>query len=294
MISSPTIAITGANGFIGSNLVTYFHKRGWKVIALVRNPPVKNTEKGVIYREYDLSKLPSETLLEGVDYLVHAAYIAQDSSHSLAYQQNIDGTNRLIGLSRRSHVKKNIFLSSLAAKSTAISIYGRQKYDLEKIFSTTKDSIVRPGLVIGKGGIVEEMMEFMKKKHIVPLVTNVGTPLLQVVDIPTLSTAIRTIIEEDFSGIFTVASQKGYSYKEFYQLLAKAINVRIIFLPIPYRLLLFMMYSLKKLGISTPVTEDSLLGLKNMTLLSTNKDLSKLNLLLPDLNTILKREVSRS
>jgi uncharacterized protein YbjT (DUF2867 family) len=34
---TPTIAITGANGFLGLRLVKFFSKNGWNVKALVRN-----------------------------------------------------------------------------------------------------------------------------------------------------------------------------------------------------------------------------------------------------------------
>ena len=73
---TPTIAITGASGFLGNKLLDHFLDKGWCVIALVRDPSTqKRKHDNLVFRKYDIVKPISKTTLKGCEYLVHAAYI---------------------------------------------------------------------------------------------------------------------------------------------------------------------------------------------------------------------------
>lgn len=289
-MSKPTIAITGANGFIGSQIVDYFSKKGWNVIALVRQPEIIDKPDNIQYKSYDLSHPSEESLLEGVDYLVHAAYIKHSSKNPEALSQNVDGTRDLLQISRKYHVKKNVLFSSLSAQYDAESIYGQQKHVLENIFNTKNDAIIRPGLVLGNGGLVSSMADFMRKKHLVPLV-NGGNQPLQITDIDSIVFAIEKILTDDLHGSFTIASNKSYPYKTFYTQLAKAINTRIVFVPVPQQLLIYPIKVLEKININIGITTDNLLGLKKMRHINTTSDLKKLSLSIPSLKEILDNAV---
>lgn len=288
-MNKPTIAITGANGFIGSRIATYFSGKGWNVIALVRNPSA-NKNGNILYRKFDLSQKLAGDILENVDYLVHAAYIKHDSKNPKALNQNILGTKNLLNISRNNLVKKNFLFSSLSAQYNADSTYGKQKHELEKIFNTKKDAVIRPGLVLGNGGLAKNMAHFMKTKHLVPLVDG-GKQPLQIVDVDTIIQAIERIIKDDLHGPFTVASVESYSYKDFYIKLAKALNTRIAFIPVSYQLLIYPVKLLEKFNISAGITTDNLLGLKKMRYVDSATDLKKLSINIPSLTNILKRAV---
>jgi len=58
----------------------------------------------------------------------------------------------------------------MSAHDGAESVYGRQKLAIEQLFNTKKDISLRGGLIIGNGGIVKEMVMFMRSKHLVPLI----------------------------------------------------------------------------------------------------------------------------
>ena len=72
----PTVAITGATGFLGSNVAEVFGARGWDVLALTRSEP--NEPLLWRYAVVDTSDTQAvETAIEGCDALVHTA-IAND------------------------------------------------------------------------------------------------------------------------------------------------------------------------------------------------------------------------
>jgi nucleoside-diphosphate-sugar epimerase len=291
MAKQPTIAITGANGFIGSGLVSYFSQKGWQVVCLVRRPPAEST-KGILYRSYDVSRSPSKSLLDGVDYLVHAAYVKEGSADIDAYTANVTGAKRLLSLSHASGVKKSIFLSSLSAKETAISVYGQQKYAIEKTFNTSSDAVLRPGLVIGNGGLVAEMVKFIQSKHAVPVIDG-GKQPLQIVDVPSIAQAIERITTKNLHGTYIVASQESYTYKSFYLQIAKTLKTKIILVPIPHTVLYGLLRLANKVGF-TGVGTDSLLGLKTMSHIESKDDLHTLGVTIPPMAKLLAKSLTSS
>jgi len=267
---SPTIIITGANGFIGSALVSHFASKNWKVIALVHHLPKEKIEE-VIYKEYNLSVSPDEQLFVDADYLIHGAYVKHDC-HPDAYEINVQGAKNILSLSRKYNLKKSIFLSSISSRVDALSNYGKQKFAIEKLFNTDKDLVIRPGLVIGNGGLVKEMTEFIKKKGVVPLIGG-GKQSIQTVAVDDLIQFIDRALLNEFTGTITIAEQNSITYKEFYKALSKQINVKPLFIPMPFFIAEVILSVSKIIGMKLPVTKENLLGLKNNEYTNTSDDL---------------------
>jgi hypothetical protein len=78
MMDKLTIAITGANGFIGSYLVDYFLTRGWQVRALMRTPRLE-PRPGLSVEPFDLASPNHFPDLTGCDALIHCAYVKKQS-----------------------------------------------------------------------------------------------------------------------------------------------------------------------------------------------------------------------
>ena len=228
---TPSIIITGANGFIGTALVNHFVAKNWNVIAFVHHLPNKKI-KGVIYKEYDIMIYTDDGLFADADYLIHGAYM-KHNSHPEAFNLNIKGAKNILSLSRKYNLKKNIFLSSISSRADALSNYGKMKFEVEKLFNTDKDFVIRPGLVIGNGGIVKEMVEFIKRKKIIPLIGG-GKQPIQTVAIDDLIQFIDKALSEDLTGTITIAEPNAVTYKEFYKALSKQINVKPLFIPMPF------------------------------------------------------------
>ena len=88
----PTIAITGANGFIGQRLTRHFSDQGWHIKALVRNPNKGqdgelNKLPGVTFAQYDLFNSFDTQLLNNCNAIIHAAYVTH-TQHKTANQIN--------------------------------------------------------------------------------------------------------------------------------------------------------------------------------------------------------------
>jgi len=283
-----TIAITGASGFLGSELVDYFASQGWKVVALVRQPKLQPARKHVSYLAYDLETIVAPSIFTSVDVLVHAAFIKQDRQHPYAYQENVQAAERLLTASRHAKVKHKIFVSSMSSHEGAVSIYGRQKLAIEKLFNQAGEVSLRAGLLIGNGGIVKTMADFMRRKHVVPLVGG-GRQPLQIVNVSDMGPVIVRTIERSTPAVLTIATPEVYSYKYFYTALAKQLNVWVLFVSTPFVVLLAALRLAGWLHLPTAVNVDSVLGLKKLIAVDNRHDLELLDIALDDLETSLSK-----
>ncbi len=116
------VGVTGANGFIGKNIVNKLRKEGFMVISLQRTIPSSNNYET---RVFDLCKLDTinEKLLYGIDILIHnAALVHKPQADTKLYKtMNFEATKKLYELSADLNVKKFIFLST-------VGVYGKNSY----------------------------------------------------------------------------------------------------------------------------------------------------------------------
>ena len=265
-----TVVISGANGFIGSQLVSHFNDQGWTVRALIHNP-AKHPISGVAYNIYNLGDTVQESFFKEGDCFIHCAY-AKNS-----YELNVKGTEHLLAMSKKCGVKKNIFISSLSSKEDALSIYGKQKWACEKLYNQPDDLILRFGMVLGNGGLFGQMRKYLKKKNNIPLISG-GQQPIQSVYIKDLLGVISTCIEKNISGTLSVASAEKLTYKEFYTLLCQSLNSLPAFTSVPYGLLYFFLSASETLGIKLAISRENLLGLKKQEYVDTSADLKRIGI----------------
>jgi nucleoside-diphosphate-sugar epimerase len=282
-----TIAVTGANGFLGGELVRYLRSKGWQVVALVRKPRLSD-DPLVRFEYYDMEAPIEPGVLDGVDVLAHAAFIKYDAKHPNALDQNVEGTRSLLAAAKKSGVKKCIFISSMSAHEEAVSVYGRQKLATEQLFDAKRDVVLRCGLIMGRGGIVQQMAQFMRSKHVVPLIGG-GKQPLQVIGVYNLVELIEKAATNNVSGRFVAATPQVYTYKQFYQALAKALKTPVLYVPIPYGVLRAVFRTASALHVPLGVGEDNLKGLKMLRSMESAQDLKKLGMRLDDLPTVLSK-----
>jgi nucleoside-diphosphate-sugar epimerase len=176
----------------------------------------------------------------------------------------------------------------MSSHEDAISIYGRQKLAIEKLFDPKRDVVLRSGLIMGNGGIVRQMAQFMRTKHAVPLIGG-GKQPLQVIGVYDLACLIEKAASSDIHGRFVSATPQVYTYKQFYQALARALHIKVVYVPLPYALLLAAFKIAATLRLPLGVGEDNLMGLKMLRSMESEQDLQKLGIQLDDLPTILSK-----
>ena len=286
MQSKVTIAITGANGFLGSALTSWFLSGGYNVIALVRSVP-KQQQSNVKYVRFDLANGSCSENKIDADVLIHTAYIPGTDAN--AFEHNVAGTRALMKLFSPSVLK--IFISSISADPDSKAIYGRQKAEIEKIFLQDNGTAIRPGLILGNGGVFGKMKTYLQTKRNIP-VFNGGTQPVQTVYVNDLAKAIEQIIVQQLSGVFTFCEHDPVHYREFYSELCRQIGVQPRFISIPYWVAGCLIACAKVIGITLPINRDNLEGLRNMKAHPSIEDAKRIGVIPEDYRSNLRRSLN--
>lgn len=257
------------------------------MIAPVRKIP-ETKIPGVEYQVYDLRSTKKPALPETIDAFIHAAYIAQGKNNN-AFQENTESAKQLLQAVESKNTKHKIFLSSLSADTNAVSVYGKQKAAIEKLFLDSAGTAVRAGLVLGNGGLFASMRNYLASKNLIPLFGN-GQQPMQYVHVNDLVLSIKKIIDQNAKGLFVIASPVPVPYREFYQQLCASLGKKPKFLRLPFWLAGFMIGFAEMLGMKLPVTKDNLLGLKTMKEIPSADDLKKIGIELRSLEASFKNE----
>jgi uncharacterized protein YbjT (DUF2867 family) len=152
MPSLPTLAVTGATGFVGGHLVRLARARGHPVRALTRawRPP----EEGLEWVEGALDRPESLTrLAEGADAVIHIAGLINGADRAAFEQVNAGGAAAMVDAARAAGVRRFIHISSLAAREPDLSDYGWSKARSERIVAASglDWTVIRPPAVYGPG-----------------------------------------------------------------------------------------------------------------------------------------------
>jgi nucleoside-diphosphate-sugar epimerase len=155
------IAVTGGTGFVGSHYLDAALAAGHQLTALTRRP--QEPRDGVTWVMGDLADRGAlKALVEDADAVVHIAGVLTAIDEAAFKTGNVDGTLAVLAAATAAGAKRFVFVSSLAAREAALSMYGASKAKAEEIVerSGLDWAIVRPPAVYGTGD--REMLELFK------------------------------------------------------------------------------------------------------------------------------------
>jgi len=113
------ILVTGASGFVGSQLCPYLVERGHEVVAVVRSAGTAPTGTSELVIDNIGAETNWDAQLAGIDAVIHLAarvHVMRDNSDDplLEFRKvNVAGTNALAVAAARQKVKRFVFLSSI-------------------------------------------------------------------------------------------------------------------------------------------------------------------------------------
>jgi nucleoside-diphosphate-sugar epimerase len=164
----------------------------------------------------------------------------------------------------------------LAAHLGARSAYGRTKLQLEQLFTAPGDVIVKPGTIIGNGGIFERFREMIRRLPVMPLLF--GDRALQIVWIGDVCHGIVETVKQSIHGTVILAHPQPVPMREFYRGIAAADGIAPKFLPLSGNLALSAVSLAERLGLRLPITSENLLGIKYIHYFDPNPDLTLLGI----------------
>lgn len=140
------VAITGANGYVGSSLSAAFAAAGYRVVALQRSAPAPGGTTD--YVPYSLEDGLVAPLPDDVAAVVHCAYDLRARDSAEIERINLGGTEKLL---RAVGDVPVVLISSMSAYSGTHQVYGRTKLACEDLVAGEGGTALRLGLVHGSG-----------------------------------------------------------------------------------------------------------------------------------------------
>ena len=234
-----TIAISGANGFVGTSLTNFFSSFGYKIIPLSRD--ILNNK----------SKL--EEVLNSTDIVINLAGANiinrwSESYKKLLYSSRIDTTSKIVNAISSISNKPKLLIST-----SAVGIYDNKSiYDENGSFSNDflsnlcqdwekealkakneaiKVAIFRFGIVMGKdGGALQKMITPFKFG--LGGTIGSGKQSFSFIHINDLLNAYKFVIENDYDGVFNLTAPTPTTNKGLTLALGKILK-RPTILPVP-------------------------------------------------------------
>lgn len=243
------ILITGTTGFVGSHLARCFSSAGHEVLGTTRRASAEKPAVLSAQYTFDLHRPELSFPLEGSDAVVHAAH---DFS-SGAGPANVAGTFFLAQQAARAGVRRQIFISSYSARPDAVTEYGQTKYELEQRLGNGTAVIVRPGLVIGSGGLFRRIAHMVQALPIVPML-NGGRGELPVVSIRDLAQSLLIVAAaEEPQAAYNLFNDQQITLREMVLAIERACALSRILLPIPACCVIPPLEFIGMLGLRLPV-----------------------------------------
>ncbi|MGH9667752.1 MAG: NAD-dependent epimerase/dehydratase family protein, partial [Bryobacteraceae bacterium] len=256
------VAITGADGFLGSHLARRFLKGGWQVTGLVRDLPGKRLPDGAVrYFNYSFpADLDPAALDEPPDALIHCAFV-RDAATTSGDTRNIEAAEFLLRLCRKPGGPGFVFISSMSAHEQAESRYGREKLAIEKLLRAGPGLSIRPGFILGPGGVFLQLAKSLQRLPAIPLFYG-GRQPIHTVHVDDVCAAVETAIAKRLGGLLKVGEPEAVAVDEFYRAVVESLGLRKLSVRLPGRFALAFLRTTERLGLRWPISSENLLGLK--------------------------------
>lgn len=245
------VLVTGATGFLGSELARQLLLRGEKVRAIKRGssviPDILRNESLIEWVNGDLLDYFSlEEAVQGISEVYHcAAFVSLQASDKKRMRKvNVEGTVNLLNVCAASDVEKLLHVSSVSAIGTrkkaelitekdhwefgsGQSGYSVSKYESEmEVFRAAAEGlntiIVNPTIIIGKNAGKEgsgQLFEAVKKG-----MSYYPDGSFGFVDVRDVAMAMILLMESDIFGQRFIINAENWTYRDFFTAVAIQVN----------------------------------------------------------------------
>lgn len=240
------VCLTGATGFIGSNLLKKLQEDdNIEVVALSRkvSPMMDGAIKdGVTWRRCNgFSLLDVEKATEDVDiliYLIHSMLPSSALSQGSFSDFDLYLADNFARAAKKNGVKKIIYLSGLIPQEEELSKHLESRLEVEKVLSQFDNdlTVLRSGLIVGPNGSSFKILEKLVKRlpvMICPSWTMTKTQPIDLKDV--LATMIFCINNSNqLKSVYDIGGPDIITYKEMLLETAKVLGKKRYLYNVPF------------------------------------------------------------
>ena len=141
------IAITGANGFVGTHLAHRLESEGNELVLMSRRP-----RKDVVANDLSDAGVLKE-LFRGCKVVAHCAGINREIGAQTYQRVHVEGTRNVVEAAKAAGVEKIVLMSFLRARANCGSPYHESKWEAEELVrnSGLDYTIIKAGVIYGLG-----------------------------------------------------------------------------------------------------------------------------------------------
>ena len=229
MSKFPKIVITGASGFVATNLRKYLSEKNIELVSISRNnfKGFKNEQK-IISKNYDLKTIVPK--IKNSNTLIHLVGIGKQSVEINYNTVNVEFTNHMLNLCKKAKLKKFIFTSGLGVSEKTSLEYFISKYKAEKLIinSGLNYTIFRPSYIVGKNDLFTKYLKKqIKNKQIT--IPGSGTYSIQPIFVDdVVQIILQSIFDVKFKNkIIDLVGPHYISFEKYVKLFSKGTNTNI-------------------------------------------------------------------
>jgi NADH dehydrogenase len=269
------ILLSGASGFIAQNAAERLKKQGFRTIG-VSHRFVTLAHFDAVYAG-KLTEPIDDAFREGIDAFIHCA----NHSGKRDYDVNVEGTRLWAEQAGKAGVKHQIFLSSVSARANSSSSYARTKHVLEQWFLAQNHSVLRLGLVLGKGGLFQRMANLVKKLPVLPLLDG-GRSRVFLAGIGDVCEAISLAVEPEEwipGKAWNIFQSEPFFLRDVLKEIKKQLKTSCLFFPVPSSLAMAPVRMLEKIPfVKLGISSNNIIGLKQNVSLEWESDYARFGL----------------
>jgi len=243
-----TVAVTGANGYVGSVISTALG-----AIGLVRAPGPNDIPWSFTTEPTPLA----ETLrARGITRIIHAAWDMKATTRA-ELEPCVEASRRLLQAARLAGIPRFTFISTISAFEGARSAYGQAKLEVERLVLAAGGDVLRPGLVHGdgEGGMFASLRNTIRKSRIIPMIGD-GTAPQYLLHEKVLAEAARA----ELTGIVTIADPTPIPFRDLLRQIAAREGRTVTLIPVPWQLFYAGLWTAEHAGLRLGFKSDSILS----------------------------------
>lgn len=289
------IFLTGATGFIGSEILELLLKRGYEVTALVRDERKINT------RHPHLHLLKGDILrpetyhggMNGIDAVVHLVGIIREYPKKGVTFENMHykATVNVVDEAVKNSVGRFVHMSANGTREDAVSDYHKTKYVAEEYVkkSGLTYTILRPSVVYGPRDMFINMLNnFMKLTPVFSYFGDGGYKM-QPVSVYEVAELFVNCIEnsKSFNKTYTVCGKRVLTYKDILKTIMEVTGKRRFLFSVPENVIKTLV---KFFGKTTwfPITTDQFIMLTEGNVCNNTDVFEDMDVQMKDINEVLR------
>jgi NADH dehydrogenase len=233
---APLHAVTGAFGYSGKRIASRLLAQGARVITLTASPQRPNPFGDAIRILPFCFDQPAELrrMLKGIGVLYNT-YWTRFNGPGLTYAQALRNTRVLFEAAAAAGVRRIVHISVANPDPHSPFEYFRCKAEAERILvaSGLSHAILRPTIVFGGEDILINNIAWALRRLPVMGIFGNGRYRIQPVYVEDLADLAVAQGAGGSNEVVDAAGPETYAYRDFVQLIARAIGRRPLFLPVP-------------------------------------------------------------